>query len=498
MNSIFNKQINHDRHIPTNRNYNDDEEINIKNIDTPNKTNFKVDIETNVDFSIKLKHEILEIGTGPTVVPLLLSLNPKEVQTEVKANIDLVCLLDKSGSMRGEKIQLLKDSFLTIMEYLGDNDRMSLVIFDSSAARITPLLRMTQENKQTTLEALSSIKASGGTSIGSAFYEAMEILKQRRYINSVTSVLVLSDGLDSMAENQVKSHLANYESQVGSTFTINTFGYGSDHDPDMMSALSNLKDGSFNFIDKLDTVDEVFVDCLGGLISVVAQNVKICVEANTEDSILPGIRLQHAYGIDGFWKEMKEGQKYEAEILQLISGKKYEYIIDAFIPKLEDINIATRTFLVSNARVIMNDLESKQIIKESECAITFGDESDIPNEYISIQTFRVKSAQLIKLANTLSEKGEYQKAGTMLSEYKSEIQKSVYKDLPFVVNLMKDLDNAINNVKPEVYENSGKHYLLENFKANMCQISNKNSANIFSNSRQTEMVEMVKAKKAKK
>jgi len=41
----------------------------------------------------------------------------------------------------------------------------------------------------------------------------------------------------------------------------------------MMQAISKLKDGNFYFIEQLDTVDECFVNALGGLMSVVAKDI---------------------------------------------------------------------------------------------------------------------------------------------------------------------------------------------------------------------------------
>jgi len=58
-------------------------------------------------------------------------------------------------------------------------------------------------------------------------------------------------------------------------YTIHTFGFGNDHDSKLMTSLSDLKDGKFYFVEKLDTVDECFVDCLGGLISVVGQDLTL-------------------------------------------------------------------------------------------------------------------------------------------------------------------------------------------------------------------------------
>jgi hypothetical protein len=58
-------------------------------------------------------------------------------------------------------------------------------------------------------------------------------------------------------------------------FTINSFGFGKNHDAEMMSNISKSKDGNFYFVDKLDVVDECFIDALGGLMSTVATNLVI-------------------------------------------------------------------------------------------------------------------------------------------------------------------------------------------------------------------------------
>lgn len=65
----------------------------------------------------------------------------------------------------------------------------------------------------------------------------------------------------------VESHKINHP------FTIQTFGFGDGHDAELMSSIADLKDGNFYYIEKLNTVDEVFADAMGGLFSVVAENI---------------------------------------------------------------------------------------------------------------------------------------------------------------------------------------------------------------------------------
>ena len=64
---------------------------------------------------------------------------------------------------------------------------------------------------------------------------------------------------------------------IKDNYTINSFGFGNDHDPKLMTAISGTKDGNFYFIQQLDTLDECFVDALGGLVSVVAEKIALKV-----------------------------------------------------------------------------------------------------------------------------------------------------------------------------------------------------------------------------
>jgi len=116
---------------------------------------------------------------------------------------------------------------------LDENDRLSIVVFDNKSDRITPLMRMTEENKDKTLQMISKIQSRGGTAISTGIQLALDILKSRRYINSVTSIFVLSDGQDGNAMNS-----SWVERSAESNLSIHTFGYGSDHDPDLMTEIA--------------------------------------------------------------------------------------------------------------------------------------------------------------------------------------------------------------------------------------------------------------------
>lgn len=56
-----------------------------------------------------------------------------------KSNVDLICVIDVSGSMNGEKIQLVKDTMKFLIETLTASDRLSIITFSDFGNRINGL-----------------------------------------------------------------------------------------------------------------------------------------------------------------------------------------------------------------------------------------------------------------------------------------------------------------------------------------------------------------------
>jgi hypothetical protein len=79
-----------------------------------------------------------------------------------------------------------------------------------------------------------------------------------------------NSGLRTAAE--IVPALANMIRETG--VTLHTFGYGSDHDSEILRALSTAGGGSYYFVEGVDTIRCAFGDCLGGILSVVAQNLQ--------------------------------------------------------------------------------------------------------------------------------------------------------------------------------------------------------------------------------
>ena len=170
----------------------------------------------------------------------------------------------------------------------------------------------------------------GGTCIISGMDLAFKTIRDRKRPNKATSVFLLSDGQDKGAEDQVKRALASEVNKDLGIFSIHSFGFGGDHDEDLMNRIACLKDGSFYFIKELDTLDEAFCNALGGIISLVASEIIISVRC-IATGLVEGVRISSVFGDK--WQKVNEGE-YRLKLTQMMSEISKEYVFELTIPAI--------------------------------------------------------------------------------------------------------------------------------------------------------------------
>jgi len=192
------------------------------------------------------------IDTDETINgPCLFTIKAKEIEKEEEMDdnrtpIDLICVIDRSGSMGGQnKMNLVHETMDFIIDCLEEKDRLSVVSFDTSSTREFPLIKMNKENKDKAMKNIKNILPRSSTNIMSGMEVAFKIAKERKYKNPVTSIFLLSDGQDdsSRVAKRTEQVLNLYKSN--DTFTIHSFGFGNDHDENEMNAIAELKGGQF-------------------------------------------------------------------------------------------------------------------------------------------------------------------------------------------------------------------------------------------------------------
>ena len=204
--------------------------------------------------------------------------------------VDLVCLIDCSGSMEGHKLREVQKTLIYMMELLSDKDRLSIVVFNSDSAVLNSFRRCTKENKSgKLLRNIKQFTANGGTNVVGGLKKAFKLLSKRKTKNQISSIFLLSDGNDNYDLKGLDELLDTFRDHTGD-YVLNCFGFGDDHNPEMMIKLCQPTGGSFYYINDLDTVDEAFVDCIGLLKSSLGYKGQVSIEL-VPTEVFPEIRI---------------------------------------------------------------------------------------------------------------------------------------------------------------------------------------------------------------
>ncbi|KAL0368874.1 UNVERIFIED_CONTAM: E3 ubiquitin-protein ligase WAV3 [Sesamum calycinum] len=183
---------------------------------------------------------------------------PPHVRDAAKrAPIDLVTVLDVSGSMCGAKLEMLKRAMRLVISSLGSADRLSILAFSAAPKRLLPLRRMTPNGQRTARRIIDRLSCSQGTSMAEALKQATRVLEERRERNPVASIILLSDGQDDAVPPNNDANQRRGSSHVSSTrfahveIPVHSSGFGR------------------------EPAEDAFSKCVGGLLSVVVQDLRV-------------------------------------------------------------------------------------------------------------------------------------------------------------------------------------------------------------------------------
>ncbi|KAL5210549.1 hypothetical protein ABZP36_006172 [Zizania latifolia] len=214
--------------------FNDDEHIDVQSETDGghNAVTASAEIKTYSEFPA------IQKSVSQQVFAILIHLKaPKSLESvSSRAPLDLVTVLDVSGSMSGTKLALLKRAMSFVIQTLGPNDRLSVIAFSSTAQRLFPLRRMTLSGRHQALQAISSLVASGGTNIYEGLKKGAKVVDDRRLKNPVCSIILLSDGQDTYTFPSAGGSQLNYSILVPPSILPGT---------DEGVSLTSIKSGSY-------------------------------------------------------------------------------------------------------------------------------------------------------------------------------------------------------------------------------------------------------------
>jgi Ca-activated chloride channel family protein len=198
---------------------------------------------------------VLEVPDAEVVVAI------RELwQREAKKPVDLVVVMDVSGSMEGEKINSARASLIDFVNLLDDRDRLHIVLFSDELTTLTPLSPLS-EKREDVLRRIGGIIEGGDTRLYDAVDMAYEVLRAEGDPDHIRAIVALTDGNDT-ASNMTLSQLMEKVgdlSEGGSATKVFTIGFGRNADTNVLEQIAEST-GAKQYQSDPDTIHEVYAE----------------------------------------------------------------------------------------------------------------------------------------------------------------------------------------------------------------------------------------------
>ncbi len=218
-----------------------------------------------------------------------------KAKKRVPLNISLV--LDRSGSMSGDKIAYAKKAAKFVISQLGADDIVSIVNYDDKVEVSAPSQKV--RNKEALMRAIDQLYDRGSTNLTGGLLEGYTQVKSTMRPGYVNRVLLLTDGLANVGitnPDQIKRLVDKKYREEG--IALSTFGLGADYNEDLLTMLAETGHANYYFIGQADKIPELFAGELKGLLNVVAQNASVSIK------VPAGMNCEKVYG---YPYELKDG-----------------------------------------------------------------------------------------------------------------------------------------------------------------------------------------------
>lgn len=243
--------------------------------------------------------------------------------TEARPPVNTSIVIDKSGSMGGQKIAQAREAAIAAIRRLNDNDIVSVVLYADSATVLVPATKAT--DREAIIEKIRSVSAGGSTALFAGVSKGAAEVRKFMNEDSVNRVILLSDG-----QANVGPQAPNELEQLGASLvkegiSVSTLGLGLGYNEDLMSRLAAAGSGNHIFIERAQDLVAVFQKEFNDLLSVVAKDFDIRVK------VANGIRPVRVLNS----KADISGQEIKIPLAQLYAQQERYFVIEVEVPASE-------------------------------------------------------------------------------------------------------------------------------------------------------------------
>src|SRR5689334_18790975 len=359
------------------------------------------------------KHAKLEAGREQTV-DVLIRITPPALSTirpnwKGRPDLNLSLVLDRSGSMEGEKMVRAREAAMFCVDQMLPTDRLSVVTFDDKVEVLFPSELVT--NKQSMKDLIARVTARGSTALHEAWVRGGLTVSYRMLDQGINRVVLITDGLANVGITNTDEIVTQAMGLYQRGVSTSTIGIGADFNEDLLMPMAQSGGGNAWHVVEPDDLQRIFQVELEGLIAQFGHTVSL--------SLIPADGVRIVDMLNDF--DLTETGRYRLPNLQ--AGSPLDIVVQLRVGS-EDVGTQMRLL---DLRLGFTPQEAKnaEVLKQAY-TVEFATGAEVDRSEMNEEV--IKAVQLLMNARARNEamkrmdRGDYDGAQAIIGSAHAQTQ----------------------------------------------------------------------------
>lgn len=223
-------------------------------------------------------------------------LDPKTFQ---RAPLNLVAVVDRSGSMDGVPLELVRASLHEVVDQLGPRDQLSIVGYETNAYVMMQPTKV--EDRRAINKGIESLVAAGSTAMEEGLRVGFELAEASgKNFSGTTRVMLFTDERPNVGRTDAGSFMSMARAASSKGMGLTTIGVSTHFGAELAQEISSVRGGNLFFFPDAHTMKDKFADEFDTMVTELAYDLNLVL------SPAPGLAITGVYGVPGsalVWKD---------------------------------------------------------------------------------------------------------------------------------------------------------------------------------------------------